>query len=120
MKPNHVLIALLVFGAVLSGYLAFLDMRGIPEPEIVQIGSMIGFSVLIFAWYKFDSDIRGYKRSPLLNVSVVAVGMLAVPYYLIRSRERGQRLKAVVYYIGYVVALLVTFGLGALPVALLS
>jgi hypothetical protein len=57
MKPNHVLIALLVFGAVLSGYLAFLDMRGIPEPEIVQIGSMIGFSVLIFAWYKFDSDI---------------------------------------------------------------
>jgi hypothetical protein len=46
-------------------------MRGIPEPEIVQVESMIAFSVLTFAWYKFDSDIRGYKRSPLLNVGVI-------------------------------------------------
>lgn len=120
MNPNRILIALLAFGAVLSGYLEFLDMKGIPEPEIVQVGSMIAFSVLIFAWYRFDSDIRGYKRSPLLNVSVVAIGILAVPYYLVRSRERGERLKAVIYFIGYIAAFLVTLSLGALPVTLLS
>jgi CDP-diglyceride synthetase len=120
MNPNHVLIALLVFGAVLSGYLEFLQMRRLPEPEIVQVGSMIAFSVLTFAWYKFDSDIRGYKRSPLLNVSVVALGLLVVPYYLIRSRERGHRLKAVISFIGYVLAFVVALVLGALPVRLIS
>lgn len=120
MNPNHVLIALLVFGAVLSGYLEFLEMRRIPEPEIVRVGSMIAFSVLTFAWYKFDSDIRGYKRTPLLNVGVVALGLFAVPYYLIRSRERGHRLKAVIFFIGFVLAFVAALSLGALPVAMLS
>ena len=81
---------------------------------------MIAFSVLTFAWYRFDSDIRGYKRSPLLNVSVVALGLFAVPYYLIRSRERGQRIKAILFFFGYLLAFIVALILGSAGNAMLS
>ena len=120
MKPKHILLALLIVSAALGGFLAFLEERGLPEPEVVRLCSMSTVWVLIFAWYRVDSDIQGYKRSPFLNVGVAAFAVLAVPYYLVRSRARGSRLKAVAYFIGFFVLFIAVFTLGALPVALFS
>ena len=41
---------------------------------------------LVFAWYRMDSRRCGYRRSPVLDVMVVAVAILALPYYLFRTR----------------------------------
>jgi hypothetical protein len=41
---------------------------------------------LIFFWFRLDANQRGYRRSPLLNVSVVALAIVALPYYFFRSR----------------------------------
>ena len=47
---------------------------------------MFSTSLLAFQWYWLDSELRGYRRSIPLNVSVVALAGIALPYYLFRSR----------------------------------
>jgi DKNYY family len=55
------------------------------EPQwSVVVTSVVG-SLLVFWWYLTDSASRSYRRSPLLNVAVVAVGFLAVPRWLIAT-----------------------------------
>src|SRR2546422_1712213 len=46
---------------------------------------------LIYWWYHVDKDQRNYKAGPLMNVGVVALTILALPVYFIRSRgwKRG-------------------------------
>src|SRR5687768_12925060 len=43
-------------------------------------------TLLVFAWYRFDSDEMSYRRTPLLNVSIVALTFLALPYCFFKSR----------------------------------
>jgi hypothetical protein len=45
----------------------------------------LGFA-LVFLWYRRDAFARGFRRSALLNIMVVAATILAVPYYLFRTR----------------------------------
>ena len=117
VKPNHILILLLIYIAALSGMISYLDTRGITEPQWSVVATTLLFSLLIFWWYWADSTSRSYRRSPLLNVAVIAVGFLAVPYYLLRSREKGQRLNAFARMLGFVVLILVAFVVGGLPFA---
>jgi hypothetical protein len=46
---------------------------------------------LVFFWYRLDSDQLQYRRSVWLNVGVIALGIVALPYYFFRSRgfKRG-------------------------------
>ena len=44
------------------------------------------FVFLIFIWYRVDSTQRSYRRSPWLNVSIVLIAIIALPYYFFRSR----------------------------------
>ena len=120
MKPNHILGLILVGMAMLGGMSAYLDSHGIREPNWSVVSTSIGFSLLVFWWYWVDSTLRSYRRSPLLNVAVVAVSFVAIPYYLLRSRQKGQRLMAVVRMSCFVALLVAALVLGALPVALAS
>jgi hypothetical protein len=45
----------------------------------------------IFWWYHVDKAHRQYRAGPLMNVGVVALAVVALPVYLIRSRgwKRG-------------------------------
>ena len=60
---------------------------------------------LIFAWYRMDAAQREYRRSPFLDVMVVAVTILALPYYFFRTRGLAGGLRAsgllVLALIGY-------------------
>jgi hypothetical protein len=120
MKPNHILVLLLLYIAALSGMASYLDARRIAEPQWSVVVTSIMGSLLVFWWYWADSTSRSYRRSPLLNVAIVAVGFLAVPYYLLRSRERGRRLLAFAGMFGFVLLMVVAMVVGALPVALVS
>lgn len=44
------------------------------------------FALLLFFWYRIDSEQRSYKRSPWLNVCIIGAAIIALPYYFIRSR----------------------------------
>jgi hypothetical protein len=120
MKPNHILILLLVYIAALSGMTAYLDARGTAEPQWSVVVTSLIASLLIFWWYWADSTWRSYRRSPLLNIAVVAVAFFAIPYYLLRSREKGRRFQAVARMFGFVLLMVVAVAIGALPVELVS
>lgn len=117
MKPNRILILLLVYMAVLSGMSSYFDARRIAEPAWSVMATSIAGSLLIFWWYWADSTAIAYRRSPLLNVSMVAVGFLAAPYYLLRSRQRGQRLLAFAKLLGFVLLMIAATMVGAWAIA---
>lgn len=54
----------------------------------------VGFTVigilLVFIWYRLDSEQMNYRRSPWLTAGVVALAILALPYYFFRSRGFGK------------------------------
>jgi len=120
MKPNRVLMLLLLYISALSGMTSYLEVRGIEEPPWSVIVTMLLSSSLIVWWYWADSTSRSYRRSPLLNVAVIAVALVAVPYYLLRSREKGQRFKAISKLFGFLALVVGAAMVGALSVALVS
>ena len=119
LTTRHVLLVFLGVMALLGFALAYMEVHRIAEPQALQVGSTLLFSLLTFTWFWLDSEARAYKRSPLLNVAIIALTVLAVPYYLLRSRPNGQRLKAVGKCLGFALLLWVAFFLGTLPVYLL-
>lgn len=46
---------------------------------------------LIFAWYRIDARQHGYRRSIWLNIGVILLAIVAMPYYFFRTRglKRG-------------------------------
>jgi hypothetical protein len=67
------------------------------------------FALLIFIWYRLDTDQRAYRRTPLLNVGVVALAVFALPYYFFRSRgARGGFLALGLFTLCLVAAVLIT------------
>ena len=67
--------------------------------------------VMVFIWYRLDSSERDYPRSGSLNVAVIALAIIAVPYYLFRSRGTSKGAMATLMFAGLVIAyLVVSFG----------
>jgi hypothetical protein len=62
------------------------------------------FALLGFAWYRLDSDQRSYRRTPLLNVAVIAIAAIALPYYFFRSRGAKRGFMALGVFILFVLA----------------
>jgi len=50
--------------------------------------------MLIFGWVYVDSTQRGYSRPRWLDLGVLALALIFVPVYLVKSRPRGQRARA--------------------------
>ena len=89
MKPNYILVLLLLYIAALSGMTSYLDARRIAEPQWSVVVTSLIASSLIFWWYWADSTSRSYRRSPLLNVAIVAIAFFAVPYFCCAVERRG-------------------------------
>jgi hypothetical protein len=64
-------------------------------PTIVTLG-------VLFWWLRYDSIAHNYRRSPWFNVGIVAIAVVFVPIYLIRSRPPGARIRAVLGFLGVV------------------
>ena len=75
--------------------------------RLVELALVFAMVFLIFLWYRIDADQRGFQRSMLLNIGIVMIAALAVPYYLIRSRgwQEGPVavLKALLVFLGSIV-----------------
>jgi hypothetical protein len=78
-------VASFIFGAVDQYF-----FPGNAWPPTAIIHTLVGIFV-VFLWYRRDSDELGYPRSSLLTIGVVAIAVLALPYYFFRSRglKRG-------------------------------
>lgn len=78
-------LAFLALCALADGITRQLTAPGEMFAQSDFVFTVIG-TLLIFMWYRFDSDERQYRRSPGLNVAMIAVVILALPYYFYKSR----------------------------------
>jgi len=100
-NTRRTLIAILLGITTVGGVDAYLAGNKIPEPGWWFISSTIVLNILVFSWYHFDSNARYFRRSMWLNVAVVGVAFIAIPYYIFRSREKGMRAKALFKLFGF-------------------
>jgi hypothetical protein len=105
-NQSKVLIAALCVAFALGAVLSL--ARSPAQMEWLNGVSLLLSTFLTFAWYRYDSDARQYRRSYPLNVGVIALSLLALPYYLFRSRGLLSGLLALV------LLLVLSIGLGAL------
>ena len=91
MTPKTV--ALLLLGLVsFAGPILETWWTGRVEPlSNFDLGFTLVAISLIFWWYHVDKRERGYRAGPLMNAGVVALSVVALPVYFIRSRgwKRG-------------------------------
>jgi hypothetical protein len=111
MKTRQALIALLVGFFVAGAGDAYFAATHVREPGWWVISSTIALSLMIFAWYYFDSELHAFKRSKWLNIAVVGFAFFAIPYYVFRSREKGLRARALLKLVGFAA---LCFGLQAI------
>lgn len=90
MSPKSRVLAVFAVTSLISGAIDQYVYPGRQFPP-TAIGFMVLGSFLIFLWYRIDSEQIGYRRSPWLNVSVIMLAVVALPYYFFRSRgaKRG-------------------------------
>lgn len=110
MRPRQVLVLM-----ASSLFLAGLLEQTTPGPWLLFISSLL-FALLQnflpFYWYRLDSDLRGFPRSRWMNFGIVFMTPLVMPIYLLRSRARGQRGRALLRFLGFALLLLLLTGVG--------
>ena len=84
-KQKNLALTLFLLLAFLSGIARQLLAPG-ELMSGVDVPFLLAALLLTFFWYRVDSDQLGYRRSPILNVMVLAITILALPYYFFRSR----------------------------------
>jgi hypothetical protein len=76
-------------------------------PGVAQAPSDIAFvltgTLVVFLWYRIDSNIRNYQRSALLNVGVIALTIIVLPYYFFRSRGAKGGFLALGWFLAFLV-----------------
>ncbi|TDM09012.1 MAG: hypothetical protein C4K60_06565 [Ideonella sp. MAG2] len=86
-------------------------------PKAFDVLFLVVSTVLVYRWYYVDAANRAYRRTALLGGAVIILPLLAIPYYLFRSRPSGQKLRALLGFLGLVALSIVTIVLGGLPFA---
>lgn len=114
MTRKQILIAILAV-MVLDGALdATYAANGLSQPLEWSVPITLCISFLGFLWYRIDSDERDYRRSAGLNIAMIFLAYVAMPYYLLRSRPRGQKLRALAKCLGFAVLMVLFAALGML------
>lgn len=103
MNPKSVI---LMAGAALSaaaGAVAQYFYLYAESSPVDIVFAIIGV-LLIFAWYRFDSTQTGYRRSIGLNMAVVAIAIIGLPYYFFCSRGAKRGLIATFLFLLTIIA----------------
>jgi hypothetical protein len=66
-----------------------------------------------FVWYCRDSDMLRYRRSLWRNMLFIFLGILFVPWYLLRTRPSGKRFISLLSLGGFGLLMLVAVVVGA-------
>jgi hypothetical protein len=118
MRSSRVLLFMLGLSVIYGGFIGFYEVvhREVPKP--VDFIYTIGFVALTYVWYYLDSAERKFLRTRGLGAAVILASIVAVPYYLYRSREPGQKLKAQRNLLLFLIATAIASMAGAVLVAM--
>lgn len=109
-RALYILIALLLTSA------AFAGLSGAERASLSRsIDLMLNALVLAFTyiWYYQDATERKFKRSISLGAAIVLFSAASVPYYLFKSRPRGERGRSLLKYAAVCMAFLVVLVISA-------
>lgn len=84
----HLKTKLFIVGAVLA-FLSGVSTQYFYPGEIYtpsDIVFLFAGAFVIFWWYVLDAREKKFKRNPFLDILVVGVSIVAVPYYFFRTR----------------------------------
>ncbi|WP_148289690.1 hypothetical protein [Ideonella sp. B508-1] len=95
-RALYIYFALLVLIGITIGYSG---ARGMEPPKIINMLFMVFTTVSIYLWYYFDAKERSYQRSTLLGGAVLMFSVIAIPIYLLKSRESGKKVRSILNYI---------------------
>lgn len=84
-QRKHLLVALFFVTAFLGGLARQIFAPGQLFSGVDVPITLVGI-LLIFLWYRTDAQQLAFRRSPVLNVMVIAITLFALPYYFFRSR----------------------------------
>lgn len=101
-------LTIVLFGAI-TGYYGAHDRD---PPKIIDFAGSLGLLALTYVWYYVDAAERSYRRTGALGAAIILISIVAVPYYLFRSRGPGEKFKALAGLVGFCLAALV-IGSGA-------
>ena len=76
------------FGVIMILEVAYTPAIG-SDPSGLAFFQSIILALIMFGWYLADSNENGVERSMVLNIAVVLIGFIALPYY--RCRYFGAR-----------------------------
>jgi len=100
MKPKTLVLAMMGFVSFSGGAISqYYRARHLHPPSGVPISLVLVSALLIFVWYRLDADQRSYRRTFFLNLSVIALAVVALPYYFFRSRGAKGGLVAILLFI---------------------
>ena len=107
-------VAILVVG-LLEGIASIALYPTKPYPPSAVVAGL-AMSMLTFLWYRLDTDLRSYRRTPLLSVAMVGLTIFALPYYFYRSRGFARGSLATLGFIGVAIASVLAAMIGAILV----
>lgn len=87
-----VLVAYVLVG-VAAGCLAQLLRHRTPAGTVGLCAALVQV-LLVFKWYRADSEERQVSRGVLLNIAIIGLTVVALPYYFFRSRGFREGLTA--------------------------
>ena len=106
MRSKRTALALLAVVSFLGPFLEVLVTGGTEPYGKWELGETLLALALIFWWYHVDKAEKGYRAGPLMNVGVIALTIVALPIYFIRTRgwKRGSVsvLKGIVVFAGII------------------
>lgn len=82
-------------------------------PLGIQLVANVLLFVFGFRWLGADSAQRDIRRPMWLNVGIVLLAAVFVPYYLYKTRAEGARLAPILNFFGLVLGCAVTSAVGA-------
>jgi len=113
VKPQTKLLALLPTLALVFGCLEYGPARGPERGSVPLLLHALSSLAIVVAWFLLDARARGYRASIALKVAMVPLTVLALPYYLLRSRGIAGGLKASVLALLLFVATMAAYRLGS-------
>ena len=90
--------AAVVFGAI-EGTIGV----GARTPGLLQFSEGLIFSFILFYWFMVDSTIRNYNPSRFLKFIVVALAVIALAWYIIRTRGLRESVRSLMYAFGLLI-----------------
>ncbi|PRC91750.1 hypothetical protein [Solimicrobium silvestre] len=90
-----ILIFILSLAFASGAITGYFEARHALEPLWSDYATNILLIILTLSWYHVDSNDRRYDRNIWLNMLILGLAIIGIPFYLIRSRVQGKKLAAI-------------------------